>query len=59
MGVMAGTHTDWTDAEILTALRMRDRGTSAATIGRALGRSRSSVLGILKRIADDLAKSDE
>lgn len=51
--------TPWTDQMMLDALRMRDRhGMSASQIGKALGVSRSAVLGIFKRIADDEAKAE-
>lgn len=49
---------DWSDADMLRALQMADAGISATQIGAVLGRSRSAVCGILKRIADDLAASE-
>lgn len=49
----------WSDAEMLAALDMRDRlGMSAAAIAGKLGRPRSSVLGVFKRIADDEAAAE-
>lgn len=45
-----------TDAELLRMLEMRDRGDSAAVIGRAMGISRSAVLGHFKRINDECAR---
>ena len=49
----------WSDAEMLAALDMRDRcGMSAAVIAGKLGRSRSSVLGVFKRSADDEAAAE-
>ena len=56
---MTVPQTEWTDQMILDALHMRDhRGMSAAQIGKALGVSRSAVLGILKRVADAEAKAE-
>lgn len=52
-------HTVWTDDELLAALRLRDLGQSFAMIGLALGRTRDSVAGVLKRIDDDLRASEE
>ena len=44
----------WTDEMILWALALRDHeGLSAAQAAMRLGVTRSSVLGIYKRIADD------
>lgn len=43
----------WSDADMLHALALRDEGKTAAEIGRAINRSRASVCGVLKRIADD------
>ena len=45
----------WSDGEMLRALELRDaQGLSAAEIGKRMGRSRASVLGVFKRISDDL-----
>ncbi len=53
------TTTPWTDDEMLLALRLRDNhGLSAAAIAERMGRSRSSVLGVFKRIADDEAAAE-
>ncbi len=42
-----------TDREILETLDLHERqGLSAAQVGRRVGRSRSAVLGIVKRIND-------
>lgn len=44
---------------IAAEIDMRDRcGMSAAVIAGKLGRSRSSVLGVFKRIADDEAAAE-
>lgn len=40
----------WEDRELLEALALRDGGISCGRIARFLGRSRSSVLGMLRRI---------
>jgi transcriptional regulator len=55
---MANHNTTWTDQMMLDALAMRDRGMSADKIGRVLKVSRSAVLGMFKRVADDLAASE-
>lgn len=53
------TTTPWTDDEMLQALQLRDHhGLSAAAIAERMGRSRSSVLGVFKRIADDEAAAE-
>lgn len=53
------TTTPWTDDEMLQALQLRDyHGLSAAAIAERMGRSRSSVLGMFKRIADDEAAAE-
>ncbi|PTX36568.1 hypothetical protein IQ03_05295 [Gemmobacter caeni] len=44
---------------MLVALDCRDRlNMTAAEIGKRLGRSRAAVCGLMKRIQDDLSKSD-
>lgn len=49
----------WTDEMMLRVLDATERqGQSAAEIGRAMGCSRSAVLGLLKRLRDDLAASE-
>lgn len=48
----------WSDADMLRLLQMTDAGLSAAQIASALGRSRSSCLGMLKRIRDDFEASN-
>lgn len=45
----------WTDARMLQALGLRDAGFSATEIAARMGTSRAAVLGIFKRIADDVA----
>ena len=50
---------EWTDAEMLAALWAMDvQGHSATAVARDLGRSRSAVLGMRKRVMDDLAESE-
>lgn len=57
-GMTRAPRTPWTDQMMLDALALRDRhGMSASQIGKVLGVSRSAVLGIFKRIADDEAKA--
>lgn len=47
------------DITILRILDMIERlGLSASDVGEVVGRSRSSVLGIVKRVRDDLAFSE-
>lgn len=48
----------WTDERLLDALRRQDRGETAAEIARALGTSRSSVCGTLKRLRDEYEASE-
>ncbi|RID91530.1 hypothetical protein D2N39_12565 [Gemmobacter lutimaris] len=49
----------WTDDQQLDALdRIERQGQSATEVGAAYGRSRSSVLGMVKRVRDDLAASE-
>lgn len=43
----------WPDEDMLDALRMRDDGKSVDQIALALGYSKGSVCGVLKRIRDD------
>ncbi len=47
----------WSDAEMLRLLDLRAQGKTAAQIAIIFGRSRSAVLGIEKRIRDDLEAS--
>lgn len=49
---MAGNHFDWTEERIMTAHKLRKQGYSAAAIGERFGVSRSSVLGMMKRVSD-------
>ncbi|MES2753801.1 MAG: hypothetical protein V4659_03975 [Pseudomonadota bacterium] len=42
--------TQWDDARTLDVLDRWDRGDTAAAIGKALGVSRSAVLGVLQRV---------
>lgn len=48
----------WSDAELLRLLQLTDDGFTAAQVAQALGRSRSSCLGMLKRIRDDYEASN-
>lgn len=48
----------WTDAELLMVLRLRDEGVTYAGICRAMGRSRSAVAGILRRLNAEYAASE-
>lgn len=49
----------WTDAELLTALHLRDReGLSASQIADRMGVSRSSVLGVFFRVNRETDKHD-
>lgn len=50
--------TTWTDAEMLFALRCSDNGWTCEEIGRHLGRSKCSVVGILYRIRLDTDASE-
>jgi len=51
---------EWTDDEILHALALRDAGLSHAKIGAVLGgRSKNSVIGMLNRVANELAASEK
>lgn len=55
---MAGGAAFWTDAEMLDALERRAQGESAAVVARAMGRSRSAVLGLYHRIDTETDKAD-
>jgi hypothetical protein len=49
----------WTDQQMLHALYMRDhQGKNLREIGKALGRPRNSVVGMMHRMNVDLAQSD-
>jgi len=49
----------WTDMEMLAALDLRDHeGKTGAEIARALGRSRSAVLGMLSRVDAETDRHD-
>jgi hypothetical protein len=53
------TDDPWTDAEILMALDLRDHdGLSYAAVGRYLGRTRNSVLSMLRRVDRDTDRTD-
>jgi hypothetical protein len=52
------TVTGWSDWEIKHSLELRDAGQSAAEVAAALGRSRSAVCGLWKRVADELAAAE-
>lgn len=48
----------WTDAEMLEALYMRDsQGMTFERIGKKLGRSKNSVIGMLHRIKAETERS--
>lgn len=50
---------EWTDAAMLDVLdRVERRGESMEVAGAAHGFSRSAVAGMLKRVRDDLARSE-
>lgn len=47
---------EWTDRQMLDALDLMERqGLSGAEVAVRVGRSRAAVLGMVKRIRDDLA----
>lgn len=48
----------WTDGEILRVLDLRAKGATAAEAGRAKGLARAAILGLEKRIRDDLTRED-
>jgi len=49
----------WTDEDILTALDLYDHeGMTATAIAQRFGKSKGAVLGLFKRIRDEMNKSD-
>ncbi|MEM6932354.1 MAG: hypothetical protein AAF526_02080 [Pseudomonadota bacterium] len=52
------TPREWTDDEMLQALRLRDKGFSFAEIARFLRRSRAAVQDKIRRIKQELKESE-
>jgi hypothetical protein len=55
--MMAGAVT-WTDGEILRVLDRRAEGASAGEVASSYGTTRSAILGLEKRIRDEMLRED-
>lgn len=55
---MAGA-VSWTDGEILRVLDRLADGASAAEVARQLGTTKNAILGLVKRVRDEMARADQ